>query len=125
MTTVSVSFLDTWINLASDPTQAVHSGRTAGTAARSITGEVRQYAAGRFRGVLSGGISGKPTVTIRTNDRAIPDTLALWVGQTVCVRDELGRLDWAMFFTVPEVDLGMGWVDIALTLQTVTWSPAV
>lgn len=126
MATVSVTFSEAWVNLASDPSQCVHVGRRPGSGANtSITGEVRQGASGRLRTILLEGIIGRPKLSFRTNDHALLATLRGWVGQTVCLRDELGRLDWCVFFEVPEPDLEMGWVDVDLTLQTVTYSPAV
>ena len=126
MATVTLVLTEAWINLVSDPTKFVHVGRRAGSGANtSITGEVRQYAGGRMRGVLRAGVIGRPKLNFRTTDRTIVDTLRGWVGQTVCVRDELGRLDWCMFFEVPEPDLEMGWVDIDIAFQSVTYSPAV
>lgn len=128
MTTVMVDLQgETWINLASDPTQAVHVRRRSGATTKTVKGEVRPFAGGRMRGITTDQVSRNTKLSFRVEpqDRAILTTLSDWTGQIVCLRDELGRRDFVMFFDFPEVDLDAGWVDVDLAFQAVTYNEGV
>ena len=125
MTTVMVDLNgETWINLASDPTQAVHVRRRSGTTTKTVKGEVRPYGP-RMRAITTDQVSRTTKLSFRTQDRVILTTLDEWTGQTVCLRDELGRRSFGMFFDFPEVDLETTWVDVDLTFQMVTFNEGV
>ena len=130
MTTVMVDFQGwSWINLASDPTQAVRIQRRSGVATKSVKGEVRPFAGGRMRGIVTDQVSRNTKLSFRVEpqDRAILTTLDGWTGQIVCLRDELGRRDFGMYFDFPETDLdgAPGWVDVDLAIQAVTYNEGV
>lgn len=123
--TASISFTDAFVYLAADPSQEVRFARRSGGVTSSTVGEVRQYASGRLRAVVRAGSPGQVTVGLRTTDRSLVATLRSWAGQIVCLRDELGRRDFVVYFDVPENDLGLGWVDVDLTCQRVSFDEAV
>lgn len=116
------TFTRAYISLASDLSEKVAVGRRSGSTSTGVTGEVRQYAGGRLRVISRAGRPGQTALSFRAPDRTVIETLQSWVGQTVLVRDELGRGEFVVFFEVPEADLDMGWVDVDLTFQHVTHS---
>lgn len=121
----SVTLGDFWINLGSDLSQHVVLRRQSSAWSRPQTGDVRQYAAGRSRAVLKGGRTGTTTLHVRTTDFALVDTLHSWVGQRVFIRDERGRSAWGVYFDVPETDAEARRVEFDLTIQHVSFDPAV
>lgn len=124
----TVTLTRTWVSLASDLSQSVVVDRhasAAGGRTRSLTGEVRAYASGRLRAVNGSSRPATVPLTFRTNDLTLIETLNDWTGLTVLVRDPRGRREWCVFHAVPENDLDSGWVEVALTLNRVTYAEAV
>jgi hypothetical protein len=92
-----------------------------------MQGRVATYAGGRQRGVISEGVAGGWSFTLRGLTVAQTETLRLWLGQTVYVRDNRGRKQFGVLLSVPrapwkeQLDL----YDVEIALRSVTVVEAI
>ncbi len=102
MATVDLAY--TWVNLLSTG-EAVKGytarGRQHG---RQREGETRRMAGGRFRAVGTLGTRRTQTFAIRDLTQADCDTLELWQGEPVLVRDKDGRRMFGVYWSVNYTD---------------------
>ncbi len=101
MATLSLS--KTWINLATTGSvDFVAAWRDAEESdVKQATGAVRQFAGGRQRGITQVGTASGWTFVLRMVPTVDTDKLALWLGQTVLVRDNRGRRMWGIMLACP------------------------
>lgn len=110
-----------WVNLLA--TGASVSGFSRDRASSFSTAvEVRQYAGGRQRAVSSVGEAGTFSFTLVDVPAATVDTLRLWAGQAVQVRDDRGRLFVGVYAGVTPTDQPYrpDLYAVAVTVQAVT-----
>lgn len=118
-----------WINLASDPSQgfAVYTSTRSDAASLGAGGgKFRMYANGRVRLVLPAGDLRSLPMTLRNVSDATLTTLDTWRGRTLLFRDRHGRRMWGSFLdrTVTDYPDGSGH-DVTLTFTQLTYSEAV
>lgn len=119
----SVNLDVVYIHLHSDPWQHVTAEVFGGfTSSVQVVGEVRAYARGRRRVVRRPGRFRPIEVNFPT-DRATLYQLEQWAGETVMLRDPVGRLVYGVYLKVGQVEIGGGdWVDVALQVEPVSAS---
>lgn len=112
----------TWVNLVS--TGAGVSGNMRGEMPSSfeMSGEVRTFAGGRQRSVASEGERGIFAFSLYGLTLATIDTLRLWKGQAVLVRDARGQYAYGVMYKVDvnprAYDFNL--YEVNLTLRVVT-----
>jgi hypothetical protein len=121
MATLTLTAL--WINLVA--TGAAVSAQSAPDRNEAYVSPVNvlTYAGGRRRAITGPGEAGSYAFTLRMASRTSVETLRLWVGQTVQVRDNFGRRFFGVYGTlgIKEWRDGTFWdVDIVLTVVTFT-----
>lgn len=110
-----------WINLVATGAAVTAQSAPGRAAGVSVDGSVHTYAGGRQRSITRAGVRGSYTVTLRLMPRADVDTLKSWLGLTVQVRDNLGRLVVGVFYAVPEAERkGQATWDVDLVVQAVS-----
>lgn len=100
----SVDLRYTWVNLLSTGESVkgyTARGRSHG---RSRDGEVRRLTGGRFRAVGTLGVRRTQSFNLRDVSQEDLDTLELWAGQTVVVRDKYGRRMFGTYWSVTWAD---------------------
>ena len=89
-------------------------------------GEVRTYAGGRRRAIITAGESGKFKFTMVDLTQAEMETLREWKGTTVEVRDHRGQRFVGVYF---QVDIGEAKVstlyDVSIELETLSFEEGV
>lgn len=114
-----------WINLmetgASVSANSSDRGRSKG-----IDGAVQKFAGGRQRSISAVGVKGTFAFTLRdVNDETL-NTLTLWMGQTVCLRDHRGRKYFGVYYDLAEEERkDLDLYDVSLTLNEVTYQEGV
>lgn len=93
-----------FVNLLSDGT-AISAQSTSRSRTDDIDGEVRTYAGGRRRSVVSEGAATTFTFTMRLLTLTQVETLITWIGKTVQVRDHRGQRFFGVFYQVTPVEL--------------------
>lgn len=114
-----------WLNLAEtgDAVSAYSSGRSETSA---LDGEVKIFASGRKRSFTSVGDRRDMKLTLRDISDADLETLRLWRGQTVLLRDHFGRKIFGTFYSVDVHDRKtIGLYDVSLTVQEVSYTEGV
>ncbi len=112
----------TWVNLLSTGESVkgyTAKGRQHG---RAGEGETRRMAGGRFRAVGTLGV--RRTQAFAMRDLSLDDieTLELWIGQTVLVRDNRGRRMFGVYWSVPTTDRkDPNYYDVQLDVTEVTY----
>lgn len=109
-----------WITLAS--TGEMIAAPTVGDDSQlEQTGEVRQFAGGRYRYVGRAGVGGRLDRTLRIVPKRIAELFEEWIGQTVLVRDHRGQHWWGVFKGVQRRNIkGTDFYDLAITVDLVT-----
>lgn len=122
----SVELYDLFIHNAADLTDFITIDVFGGFSAPEQTrGEVRTYSAGRRRVVRRPGRSKTITATFPTTRERIAQ-FEEWVGETVMLRDPVGRLIFGVYFEVGQDETDGGeWVDVSLVIEEITYSVAV
>ncbi len=112
-----------WINLI-DTGQGLAMFSTPGKQlSRSMKGEVRQYAGGRQRSIVSKGIKGSFSFNLEDVTQTQLDKLESWLGQTVVVRDTRGRRFFGVLFDYTVTDRhNPTYYSVSLTLNEVTYT---
>jgi hypothetical protein len=115
----------TFVNLLS--TGAYVSGPTGRGRGESYSapGEVRTYAGGRRRSIVMAGEIGSYEFTMLRLARVDVETLRSWVGQTVEVRDNLGRRFFGVYFAVDIIEYLDPRFNVAIKLTPVTYAEGV
>lgn len=114
-----------WVNLADtgDGVSAPSIGRSFSS---TVGGETRNYAGGRIRFVNQEGITGSLDVTLRLLTLDQVETLELWRGRDVLIRDHRGQHWWGVYSAVARIEhKGILRYDAALTLQLITHDEGV
>lgn len=119
----TLTLTKTFINLLTTD-ESVSGYRTGDdTDTADMQGRVATYAGGRQRGVIAEGVAGGWGFTLRGLTTAQTETLRLWLGQTVMVRDNRGRKLFGVLMSVPRApwkeQLDLYDVEIGLRLVTV------
>jgi len=91
MTTVTLTFADTWLTLAADPTLSVHATDPERSHHAETAGEFRPYAGGRIRVITSARKTATFPLTMQLLSDAEVALLESWQGQVVLLRDGAGR----------------------------------
>jgi hypothetical protein len=115
-----------WVTLAS--TGQMMAGATIGDESEvALTGEVRQFAGGRFRYVGRTGVGGQLDRTFRALPKRIAELLEEWIGQTVFVRDHRGQAWWGVFKSVKRRNIkgALGLYDVSVTIELVSQDEGV
>lgn len=87
----------------------------------SIAGDVRTYAGGRQRSIVTAGERGKFQVTLKMVNMAQILLLRSWMGIPVAVRDARGQRVVGVFRTVPVRERReVGEYDVTLSVETVS-----
>ena len=71
----------------------------------AIEGDVKTYAGGRQRAVSTVGEAGEEGVTLMDCTLVQRDTLRLWAGETVQVRDHRGQIWFGTYFSLSVVEV--------------------
>lgn len=116
-----------WIN-RQDTGEAI-SAQSLPTRSRSHSddGEVRTYAGGRQRAILRAGERGQFDFTLVRVSATTVDTLRLWKGLPVQVRDHRGQRFWGIFLEVPVIELRdeVAFYNVPLSLRIITVTEGV
>lgn len=121
----TITLRQVWINLMSTG-QAVHAYSSDRGRGRSIDGEVRKYASGRMRPVVSEGVHGQVAFKLRDVSGQDVTTLESWFGEPVCIRDYRGRVYFCVFFSLTEVERKTrDLYDIDISAQEITYQLGV
>lgn len=109
-----------WITLASTG-DMIASPTVGDESSVTRTGEVRQFAGGRFRYVGQTGVGGTLERTLRAMPQRIAELLETWTGQTVLLRDHRGQRWWGVFKGVSRRNIkGTTLYDLSITVELVT-----
>lgn len=112
----------TFVNLftTDESVSGYRTGDDADTA--DMQGRVATYAGGRQRGVISEGVAGGWGFTLKGLTVAQTETLRLWLGQTVYVRDNRGRKLFGVLLSVPRTPWkeSLDVYDVEISLRVVT-----
>jgi len=117
-----------WVNLVSTGAAVSAYSDPGRSRVHDIAGDVRTYAGGRQRSASQTGERTVFSFQLLGVTAATCDTLRLWVGQTVQVRDHRGQRFFGVYYSV---DMGagrrdkVGVYDPAITLKGVTYTEAV
>lgn len=96
----TLNLTKTFVNLlASGAAVSGQTGRGRGEG-YAAPGEVRTFAGGRRRSIVSAGELGSYEFTMLRLTRTDVETLRQWVGQTVQVRDNKGRRFFGVYYEV-------------------------
>lgn len=118
----SVTLRYTWVNLLSTGESVkgyTARGRSHG---RARDGEVRRMAGGRFRAVGTLGTRRTQTFAIRDLSQTDCDTLELWAGEPVLIRDKYGRRMFGTYWSVNYTDrMDPTYFDVELNITEVTY----
>jgi hypothetical protein len=120
----SVTLVDAWFHLASDPSQYVVMELTGESDMTARPVSVRRYAGGRVRSITRPGVKKQLNLNFDLASRADMHVLEDWVGQTVLYRDPRGRRLWGVFAAVDEAEIPGAeddTVNVNLTLLEVTF----
>lgn len=101
---VAIALSQVFINLMSTGDYVAAYSQVGKTATASQDGEVRRYAGGRFRSIVTIGTRRTRQFTLLDVDQDTLDTLESWIGQTVLVRDNRGKRTFGTFFDLNEGD---------------------
>lgn len=114
-----------WITLLA--TGQMMSSPTVGDESEvSLTGEVRQFAGGRFRYVGRTGVGGRLDRTLRAVPQRLTELMEEWIGQTVLLRDHRGQRWWGIFKTVGRRNIkGTTLYDVSITVELVSQDEGV
>jgi len=128
MTTVTLTFADTWLTLAADPTLSVHASDPDRSHHKETDGEFRPYAGGRIRVITSA----RKTATFPLTMQLLSDDdvalLESWQGQVVLLRDGAGRRVYGSYLAgdcEEFYDAAGTLSNMALTFTAVTFNEAV
>lgn len=113
-----------WINRmdTGEGLSAPSSGRSR---AHSMAGEVRSYAGGRQRSIVVEGERGTFSFTLLRLTLDEVDTLRLWTGDTVQVRDHRGQRFFGVYYDVAITEYKDNYYSVGISLATVTASEGV
>ncbi len=121
---IAIIRLTKWfINLA-ESGEWVAAGSVERSGARSSDGEVTKFAGGRKRSLSVEGQRGEVSFTLVDVPYADVVTLETWKGRTVCIRDNLGKKFFGVFYEVPWSEPGKGQdlYSLDLTVQEVDFT---
>lgn len=123
----TVTLTGVWLSLAADPSEyRAFPYVTALQPSTAVQGVVRLLANGRERVVRRAGRSTPMTLTFETTQADV-SWLEDHVGETVCVRDDMGRKFFGAFFEVlvQEDTVDRDRPVVSLTIRSVSFSEAV
>jgi hypothetical protein len=120
-----ITLCQVWVNLMATG-QAVHAYSSDRSRGRAVEGQVRKYAAGRMRPVVSEGVRGTFSFKLRDVSGGDVATLESWFGLPVCVRDYRGRVFFGVYFELSESERRTrDLYDITINLQEITYQLGV
>lgn len=128
MPTVTLTFVDAWISLASNPTLSVHASHPERSHSTETAGEFRPYAGGRIRVITSARKMATFPLTLQLLSDVDVRLLESWQGQVVLLRDGGGRRVYGSFLAGEVESLwdAAGTLNnMSLTFTAVTYSDAV
>lgn len=116
-----------WINLLSTGEAVSAQTQPGRPSTFSLKGEVLSFAGGRQRSVVAEGESGTFTFTLQDVTLTQRDTLRLWFGLNVIVRDHRGQMFTGVFYaaSVAERIYEPTLYEITITMQTTTTAEGV
>lgn len=127
MTVAAVQLTGIWINVAADPSNyRSFPYVTAYSPSTQVQAQPRILANGRERVVRRAGVSTPMSVTFETTQADV-DWLNSVVGETVCVRDDVGRKMFGYFDSVPvtEDTVDRDRPVVTLQIRSLSYSEAV
>lgn len=111
-----------WINLLATGQAVSGYSDPDRVADYEIPGDMVTFASGRQRSITSAGQQTVFKVALVDVSRTVVDTLILWQGQTVQVRDNLGRVFVGTYYSVSEQEIrgGGGTYQVGFALKVAT-----
>ncbi len=123
---VAITLDRTFVNLvATGATIQAYTGRGRSRSYKT-DGAVQAFAGGRYRSIALEGTAGQQTFMLRDVSNADIETLKLWIGETVLVRDNRGRRMFGTYYEVGYNDRILdNYYDVALNISEVTYAEGV
>lgn len=118
----SINLRDVWMHLHSDPTKELRFD-IRGSEAHEVAkpGRVSRYANGRRRAVTRRGLDEQLELRLTAVTREQLETINEWLGQTVVVRDPVGRIFTGTYFRAPAEELyPRDLIAVSLTIESIT-----
>lgn len=110
-----------WINLMATGAAVSAYSAPARSRQHDQTGNVRTYAGGRQRSITQVGEHGAFSFTLRDVSLTTIDTLRLWIGLSVQVRDHRSQRFFGVYYAVPITEAREPTLyDVTIALQTIT-----